>query len=282
VESIVKYEIAASDIETYRKKGYWISPKLVDDDRIKELRAAVERLLTGERDGHGWYFEEGAVTIPDDAHALRRAVNAWWVNDAVHRMVADPGLGKIAADLMGMPGARLWGDQALIKPGTGGEADSGAGNIGWHQDAAYWHISSNHDNVVTAWIALQDTDLSIGGMRTLAGSHRWGLVEDSAAFFAKDLDSQRETFRGAVKGEWLDEPCILRAGEASFHHSLCFHGSGPNTTSDPRMCVIGHYMPADTTFRATGKFMRFLHLLGPRPEPGMPLREPAFPLVYGE
>jgi hypothetical protein len=27
------------------------------------------------------------------------------------------------------------------------------------------------------------------------------------------------------------------------------HGSGPNTTPDPRMCVIIHYMPGGTSYR---------------------------------
>jgi ectoine hydroxylase-related dioxygenase (phytanoyl-CoA dioxygenase family) len=278
-EKTVHYKVTPADIEEYREKGYWISPKLISDERIAELREEIERLFRGERDGHGWYFEEQPA-LPEDPRALHRVVNAWWVNDAIRGMVADAGLGEIAGRLMGVSGTRLWSDQAIVKPGIGGDAASDSGNIGWHQDAAYWHMSSNYDNMVTAWIALQDTDLPIGGMRTLAGSHKWGLVENSTAFFEKDLDSQRKAFSQSVNGEWIDEPCVLRAGEASFHHSLCFHGSGPNLTKDPRMSVIGHYMPDTTTFRATGKFMRVLHLLGPHPEPGMPLQEPAFPSVW--
>lgn len=286
---MINYEVTPADIEDYREKGYWISPKLIDDDRVRELRDAVDRLFKGERDGHGWYCKLEKIAIPDDPLALRSVSHAWWVNDAIYRAVTDAGLGKIAARLMGVGGARLWANLAMIKPGTDGESTSHSGNVRWHQDGAYWHVSSNFDNMVTAWIALQDTNLPNGAMRGLAGSHRWGLIEQNLtlseknrASGEKDLDSHREALQEFVKGEWIDEPFVLRAGEVSFHHSFCSHASGPNTTREPRMCVTGHYMPADTTFRSSGKFSGYLHLLGPRPEPGMPLREPAFPLVWAE
>jgi ectoine hydroxylase-related dioxygenase (phytanoyl-CoA dioxygenase family) len=271
------YQVTQNDIAQYWDRGYWISPKLIDDDRIAKLRAAMDRLFKGERDGEGWYFED-KLNVQSDPNALKRVINAWWVNEDLREMVLDPGLGKIAADLMKVPAARLWADQALVKP-PAKDGKSNAGNIGWHQDGAYWHILSTH-NMVTAWIALQDTDLNNGGMRTLAKSHSWGLIPESDKFFEKNLDNQREFFLSRVKGEWIDEPCILKAGCASFHHSLCFHGSETNRTNDPRMSVVGHYMPDGTAFKPSGKFQVFLRLLGPNPKAGQPLNGRAFPMVY--
>ena len=42
----------------------------MDEDRIQELREAVERLFRGERDGRGWYFDETGIKEPEDPHAL--------------------------------------------------------------------------------------------------------------------------------------------------------------------------------------------------------------------
>jgi ectoine hydroxylase-related dioxygenase (phytanoyl-CoA dioxygenase family) len=276
----INYEPTAQDVEQYAQQGYWISPKLLSDEQIASLRREMDRLFAGERDGNGSYFE-GKLNLPKDPHALRRVVNAWWVNAAVRDVVLDAGLGRICAKLMKVPGIRLWSDQVIIKPEMSPDGKTQVGNVGWHQDFAYWQIPSTH-NMVTAWIALQDTDLSNGGMRTLIGSHRWGLIKDSDAFFDTDLDALRKKFADRVDSPWLDEPCILKAGQASFHHSLCFHGSGENLSDKPRLSVVGHYMPDGTTFAPYDKVTTQLRMLGPWPEPGEKLADPNFPLVYSE
>ena len=274
---MVSHKPAEEEIASFWARGYWISPKLIDDGRIARLRQALERLFRGERDGHGSYFE-GKLTVPDDPVALRRVVNAWWVNDEIRDMVLDPGLGSLCARLLKVDGVRLWSDQVIIKPGGGPNAHSKAGNVGWHQDFAYWRIPST-TNMVTAWIALQDTDLTNGGMRTLVGSHRWGEIKDSDTFFERDLDALRGKYSDQVDAPWIDEPCVMKAGQVSFHHALCFHGSGENQTDQPRLSVVGHYLPEGTTFQPVGKITTQLRMLGPRPEPGQPLAGDYFPKV---
>ena len=102
----------------------------------------------------------------------------------------------------------------------------------------------------TAWVALQDTDLGNGAMRTIVGSHRWGLLQDSANFGKKDLEGLRARLSTQeISGAWIDEPCVLREGEVSFHHCLTLHGSGPNLSDTARLCLISHMMPGDTSYR---------------------------------
>ncbi len=275
---VKNYLPTQQDVESYGERGYWISPRLLDDAHMQQLRGALDRMYAGHIDGDGWYFQD-IRPMPDDPTALRRIVNSWWVNDAVRDVVLDANLGRIAATLMKVDGVRLWADQSLSKPGAGPDAKTDAGNIGWHQDYGYWQTSST-TNMCTAWIALQDTDLSNGGMRTLVGSHKWDLVENSARFFDKDLNRLRGEFESKVKTPWIDEPCVLKAGQASFHHSLCFHGSETNRTNSPRMSVVGHYMPDGTTYRPAKRFQTFLPLLGPRPTPNTAYRGRTFPRVY--
>jgi ectoine hydroxylase-related dioxygenase (phytanoyl-CoA dioxygenase family) len=276
--SDITYEPTEADVAEYRERGYWISPKLIDDDHIARLRDALDRLFKGEIDGVGGYFDPKLNNF-EGALAMRRVVNAWWVNDEVRDLVLDPGMGRICARLMGVEGARLWSDQVLSKPGGGKQNVTVEGNVGWHQDHSYWRISST-TNMITAWVALQDTDLSNGGMRTIVGSNKWGEVEGSDGFYDKDLDSLRARFESKAKTAWLDEPCILKAGQASFHHALTFHASETNRTDAPRMSVVGHYMPDGTTFKPCGKQQTHLRLLGPRPKAGQRFDGPVFPLVY--
>lgn len=58
----------------------------------------------------------------------------------------------------------------------------------------------------------------IGCLRTITGSHKWGLIPDSATFFKKDLDSLKERF--SAFGAWEDEPSIMKAGQVAYIQSI--------------------------------------------------------------
>ena len=182
---------------------------------------------------------------------------------------------------MGVETVRLWHDQAVYKPGVGPDGgDETAGNIGWHQDYGHWQASST-TNMCTAWIALQDTDLQNGGMRTIVGSHKWGLLEDSNTFGHKDLDGLQARFANQqISGDWLDEPCIMQAGQVSFHHALTLHGSGPNLTRQPRMCLISHMMPGGTTYLPGRQWHPNLVFLGPNAHAGQPFSGAYWPQMW--
>lgn len=275
----MSYTPTAADIESYQARGYWISPKLVDDDRIDQLRRALERIFAGDFDGDGYSYRNQYPDLPlQEMFAVRKVMNGWWINDEVRDMVCDPVLGRIAAALMQADSARLWHDQVVLKPGAGTQ-ETVLGNVGWHQDYAYWNCTTT-SNMTTAWLALQDTDLNNGGMRSIVGSHKWGLVEEASTFTKQDLDGLRDRYIGRTGGEWIDEPCVLQAGQVSFHHALCFHGSGANRTTAPRLSIIGHYMPGDCGFRTNGCYHSNVGLLGPRPHDGQPYDNDYFPLVY--
>ena len=268
------YQVSTKDVAEYHDRGYWISPKLIDDAQIKRLRTGLERIFRGDIDGDGWPYENELAKLPDDPHAVRMLTNGWWINQQVRNLVLGSKLGRVAAALMQIPAIRLWHDQVVWKPPIGNVATN-AGNIGWHQDYAYWNCTST-TNMITAWVALQDTDLTNGGMRTLVGSHRCGLVEEADTFFDQDLDALAHRFAQHVGDRWIDEPCVLKAGQVSFHHPLCFHGSGPNTSDQPRLCVIAHYMPADCAYKSGRRFHRNIRFLGPYPRDGQVFENETF------
>lgn len=270
----------ASDavVDEYAERGYWRSPKLLDDAAISRLRAAHDRLWAGEFDRPipSQYGPPKPQAHPGD---LRQLCNAFWLSDAIREIVTSPVIGAIAARLMKVESVRLWHDQAVFKPGAEGLPAGGKPSVGWHQDLGYWRCTST-SNMCTAWIALQDTDLTNGGMRTIVGSHRWGLLPESNKFWSQALDDDAARFAAIAKGPWVDEPCTLRAGEVSFHHALTFHGSGPNLTSQPRLCVIAHMMPGDTTYRPGPLGHPNLVFLGPDAREGQPFAGPYWPLMW--
>ncbi|NIK21683.1 phytanoyl-CoA dioxygenase family protein [Paenibacillus lupini] len=271
----IPYEVTAQDKQDFENNGYWISPKLIDDETIEKLRLAHERIWSSDFDGDGYPMHD--IRLPENKLALRKHDNGWWINDEVRSVVTQPDLGHMSAELLGESSIRLWHDQIIYKPSAAGQ-ETRVGNVGWHQDYGFWRCSST-TNMVTVWIALQDTDLSNGGMRTILGSHKWGIVEGSAAFFDQDLEGLKQKFS---KGDWNDEPCILKAGQASFHHGLTFHGSGPNLSENPRLSIVAHLMPGDTVYKAGRGRHDNVRLLGPRPYDGQPFDNEYFPLLYSK
>ena len=194
------------------------------------------------------------------------------------RAVTDPYLGQLTAQLLDTEGIRLWYDQIIFKPGSAGSAPTKAGNVGWHQDYTYWQCTDSTE-LVTAWIALQDTDLTNGCMSVIPGSHKWGLHEAADGFFNQDLDSFKSALAKSGR-EWREEPLILKAGQASFHHSLTFHGSGQNHSYQPRLSVVSHLMPDGMAYKNRGHNVDNIRLLGPRPKEGQRFDNGYFPLLY--
>lgn len=269
------YKITTEDKLRFTQDGYWISPKLLDDDQIARLRQAHERIWAGEKDGDGYPMHP--YRLPNNPAQLRKLDNSWWINDEIKNIVTDPLIGELTADLLNVDEIRLWHDQAIYKPGVG-DVETTVGNVGWHQDFGYWQCSSTTE-MVTVWIALQDTDLTNGGMSTIVGSNKWGLIPDSDAFFDQNMEQLKEKFSSAGR-EWIEEPCILKAGQASFHHALTFHGSGPNRTSEPRLSIVAHLMPGGTHYKAHVQRHENVRLLGPRPYNGQSFEGEYFPTLF--
>lgn len=279
--------INEADVEEYRERGYWVSPKLLTNEQIARLRTALGRIFDGDYDGEVYPYPGFPLHLSreqkydPDSTTVRKMNNAGWINNDVRATVTSPLLGSIASQLMGCDAVRLWHDQVIWKPGVGSDTTRPAegNNIGWHQDYGYWQCCST-TNMCTAWIALQDTDLSNGGIRTIVYSHKWGLVDDARqGFFEQDLNKLRDSFVTA-KREWIDEPCVLKAGQASFHHALAFHGSGRNQTEQPRLAVVAHLMPAETYYRGRVQYHPAIPLLGPNAGEGTPFEGECFPKIW--
>lgn len=270
-------ELTAADHDTFAEKGYWVSGPVIDADQVSGLREAHERIWAGDFDGDGFpRHGNAALKSTYEPNRLRKLDNGWWINDAVRTVVTDGRIGQLCAELLGCERVRLWHDQVIYKPPTG-EAGQ-VGNVGWHQDYGYWHASDTQE-MITVWIALQDTDLENGGMRSIAGSHKWGLIEDSDTFFDQDLEGLEAKY--GHLGEWADEPCLIASGGASFHHSLTFHGSGANQTDQARLSVVAHVMPDGTGYSAAEQWHGNVSLLGPRPRKGQRFEGAYFPVLDG-
>ncbi len=153
------------------------------------------------------------------------------------RFVFGRRLARIAAELMGVRGVRLYHDQALYK-------EAGGGFTPWHADQYYWPLAT--DRCCTAWVPLQDTPLEMGPVAFAPGSHRFEHGRDL------EISDQSEAAVGPALEKQgfgqFEEP--FRLGEVSFHSGWTFHRAGPNRTDRCREVMTVIYMDVDMRLSA--------------------------------
>lgn len=276
MENAPYIRISKEDIAHYQTKGFWAGPVIFTPEEIAALRIAHERSWRGDYD-HKRVSPGGIARREPGSHAIRGQVNAFWFNDTIRKAVLDSRIGSLAAQLMSTRTVRLWHDQILNKECLPPDVPHDSGNVGWHQDYSYCHTCST-TNMVTAWIALQDTDATNGAMSMVVGSHLWGIIDREQGFHETDLRVFREEY--SAHHAWVEELCPLKAGAVSFHHSLTLHASGPNYSTAPRLGVVGHYMPEGTAYQAKGGWHPNCCLLGPDAYDGQLFEGPCWPVVW--
>lgn len=263
----------------YDEKGFWVSPRLFDDEEVDAIRTAVMRLIHGERDSDAMHSKSPLSPFDPQSTSLIQLTYGWWIIDKLRQLVRHPGIGKMAAAFMQTDGTTMLQDQSLYKPGLGeAERASDVGNVGWHQDAA--HLALFHTQTFcSAWIALQATNADNGGMRFVVGSHKWGFEKSATNFKNPDLDGIKSNYTAAGH-EWIEHQSELAAGAVSFHSGLTMHGSGPNVTDQPRISFVMNMMPLGTTYNGQGRQNNIGAMMGPNIKTGDIVSEPLFPTMW--
>ena len=155
--------------------------------------------------------------------AFLQAGNLWEYDDTIRALSFSKRLARIATELLGVSGVRMYHDQALYK-------EAGYGLTPWHVDQQYWPLAS--DRAITAWIPFQDVPKEMGPVVFGRGSHRLEIARDLRISDESDVVIAEAV---AARGiEEVAEPFV--AGDVSFHAGWTLHRAGPNSTDRAR-CV---------------------------------------------
>lgn len=112
--------------------------------------------------------------------------------------------------------------------------------VSWHQDGYYLDLSE--PLLVSAWIALSDSNVANGCMRVVRNSHQNGRIEHAnSAIAARNLlPSGLEIACEVDERDATD--VVLSPGEMSLHHVNLVHGSNPNDSAEPRLGFAVRYV----------------------------------------
>jgi ectoine hydroxylase-related dioxygenase (phytanoyl-CoA dioxygenase family) len=161
--------------------------------------------------------------------AFLQVMNIWTKSETVRAFVFSSKLARLAAELMGVSGVRLYHDQALYK-------EPGGGFTPWHADQYYWPLPT--PNTCTAWVPLQATPMEMGPLAFSVGSHRYNTGRDL------EISDESETriSRALLEQGLPMEESPFDLGEVSFHSGWTFHRAGGNRTDFPRRVMTIIYM----------------------------------------
>lgn len=236
------FELSPAQADQFDKDGFLLVDRIVDDVAVDRVVARFEPLFRGE-------FETGVR--PDevnwqegrDSPELSRQICCGWKADRViSTIVFRADIGRACARLGGWPGARVHVDNVLWKP-------PGARPLAFHQDSAYlgW---IDPPEMVSCWIALDDTTAEGGTVEHVRGSHRWARTSKPATQFHGPSD-YRSAMEAAARAEGLEPevvPVVVRRGGGAFHHGWAWHGSGFNRSANPRRSLVVHCISSEARF----------------------------------
>ena len=204
-------------LTTYQKEGYLTGIRVADDTQALTYRNeydALEAEVGKEKCEIGlidWHFDYEFI---------------WKIS--THPKILD-----VIEELIG-PDVMLLATHFFCKYGPREKF------VAWHQDVTYWGLEP--PDAVTAWYAIDDSDVGNGCMQVIPGSHHKGVQEHGKSDQEGNLLSINQEVPVTEDEADTAVDLILQAGEMSIHHGMIIHGSLPNHSTRRRCGLTIRYI----------------------------------------
>jgi phytanoyl-CoA hydroxylase len=258
----MRHQLTKEQIESYRSSGFLVIENFLSEDELEQWRKSVTAAVK-ERAGikiPGKEIRIGeADGINEDAEYFGKVfdqlLNLWQTNEDVKEIMLDERLGKMASQLAGVDGIRIWHDQALIKRPW-------ANPTAWHLDTPFWSFSDR--NAISIWVALDNATLENGCLFFIPGSHKQTNFDKIT--IGRNMDGLFDIYPQLKDTMPIAAP--MKAGSCSFHNGLTVHGANANMTSGFRRAMTCAYMPDGNVFNGEpnilpGKYLEKLKVGDP-------------------
>jgi ectoine hydroxylase-related dioxygenase (phytanoyl-CoA dioxygenase family) len=222
---------------------------LLDYDQIKSFQEDGHILLRGvASEGEVNVYEPFISGLVDQLNhqikplherdtygkAFIQMANLWQKSEAVRKFVLAKRFARMAADLMGVDGVRIYHDQALFK-------EPGGGHTPWHQDQIYWPLDTN--KTITMWMPLVPLSEEIGSMTFASKSHRYGYINKMVI-----SDESHTTLQDFIQAKGFEKVTYgsMMPGDATFHTGWTLHSAPGNPTEHMRKVMTIIYYAEGT------------------------------------
>lgn len=217
-------KLTEGELKFYQQYGYLQIPGAITQEAAAILREEVMDIMN---------------VIGGFTGAKLKQTPEHLVGGGLERFINDANLRSVAEQLMGGP-------SSVYLPFTAVKG-SGGGVFHFHQDNNYTRFENGMLGI-NLWFALVDMTPENGCLMIAPGSHLGGHQE---SVNAGDGDSHRKV--AVEPKDFL--PVRMRAGDCVAFSRLTIHGSGGNSTPDPRVGYAVQYYRNDAWFfdRTTGE-----------------------------
>ena len=238
----MNYQLTPDKISFYQENGFVVVEDFLNAEELEHWRNGVSEAIKERKGlkipGKSVMLSE-SDGINEDAEYFSKVfdqlLNLWQTNDKMRDIMLDERIGKMAADLSGSDGIRIWHDQALIKRPWGNPT-------AWHLDTPFWSFSDRR--AISIWVALDDATLQNGCMYFIPGSYK--KTSFAKTGIGKNMDIIFESYPQFKQTQSVATP--IKAGSCTFHNGLTIHGAGANMTPGFRRAMTCAYMPAGNVF----------------------------------
>ena len=237
----MRSQLTIEQIESYRSNGFVVIEEFLDEDELAIWRSTLSDAVadSGRQTIPRRHRDGGPVPGDEQSEFYDRVfdqlVNLWQTDEAMRNLILDRRIGRMAAELAGVDGIRVWHDQALIKRPY-------ANPTAFHLDVPYWSFTSR--DAISIWIALDDATEANGCLYFFPGSHLETTTDNVK--IGQNVGAIFEVYP-----QFADRPAAsgaMKAGSCSFHSALTIHGAGANMTNGLRRAMTCAFMPDGAVF----------------------------------